>query len=222
MRAPSLIFPAILMLVGCAVPGPPYPPVAAPQLKAGESWAYRQWSGYTGHPLGTVRYTVADVAPDVLAFDRTEDGDLRRVTTGAGWTPLWRVLPNGKVIAYTPDVELIRFPLASGDAWTTQGTATALHTGEKLGVHAKVWVRGRESVTTSAGTFDAIKIERAIYLDDAEWWRSQTRINETDWYAPHARAVVKTVYTSVYIDQTRNRGGEWVYGDKVVGELAPQ
>lgn len=209
------------LVSACAAPGPAREPSAPPDWKAGEAWNYQQFSAFTGHLYPAVSYSVV-AAGDPVLLRRSEGDTSKELRVSKGWTPLRRVLPDGRVIEYNADVELLRFPLPGDRSWTSNGTATDVHTGQRLKVQVQSYVKNWESVTTPAGTFEAVRIERATYVDDADWWRSQTRINETDWYAPSAKAVVKSVYDSGYMDLMRDRGGLWQKGDRVLGQLAPR
>jgi hypothetical protein len=64
-------------------------------------------------------------------------------------------------------------------------------------------------------------IRRSLYFLERPWWRSEVRLYETDWYAPQAKAVVRTEYDSIFTDYFRQaRGGAEVPGEKVRIELA--
>ena len=64
-------------------------------------------------------------------------------------------------------------------------------------------VGGYESVSTPAGTFDAIRIRIIMQLDDETFWRYPTECEYLLWYAPAVSAMVKEEKRASY----RNKGG---------------
>jgi hypothetical protein len=62
-----------------------------------------------------------------------------------------------------------------------------------------VRVGGHERITTPAGTFDAIRLNVVMHLDDDEFWRFPTDCTYTVWYAPAARAAVREVRRADYL-----------------------
>jgi hypothetical protein len=80
------------------------------------------------------------------------------------------------------------------------------------------WVTGWERVQVPAGEFDALKIERATYAGDGDFWRTQTEIYESDWYAPQIGAIIKHEERSQWIQRTY-RGQPLYQGDRTTLEL---
>ena len=72
-------------------------------------------------------------------------------------------------------------------------------------------VRGWETVTTPAGTFDALAMHVVMWLDDEEFWRFPTECNYTVWYAPAVRGVVREVKRAQY----REKGGDFDSGAQI-------
>jgi hypothetical protein len=68
-----------------------------------------------------------------------------------------------------------------------------------------------------AGEFDAIKIVTDLYLGDADWWRSETRRTERDWYAPEVKWIVKQERVEEYEDHGGESGRQ--NGDRLLREL---
>jgi len=83
-------------------------------------------------------------------------------------------------------------------------------------VNAQVYgrVAGWEHITVPAGEFDALRIERASYLDDEEFWRWGTRAYQTDWYAPAVGRFVRHEENSAFYEKSgrwpnNERRGDW-------------
>jgi len=77
-------------------------------------------------------------------------------------------------------------------------------------------VGGYESVTTPAGTFDAIKLRYILRLDDETFWRYPTQCDYVVWYAPSVGAMVREQKRSTwmqkgYASQGANFGQQMVY-----------
>ena len=67
-------------------------------------------------------------------------------------------------------------------------------------------VGGYESVSTPAGTFDAIRMRVLMQLDDATFWRYGTECNYLVWYAPSVGATVKEEKRSSYREKEGMEG----------------
>jgi hypothetical protein len=70
-----------------------------------------------------------------------------------------------------------------------------------------VRVGGRESITTAAGTFDAVRLNVIIHLDDEEFWRTVTDCTYTVWYAPGVKGPVREVRRAEYFMKPIGRDG---------------
>jgi hypothetical protein len=82
--------------------------------------------------------------------------------------------------------------LAVGETWQDQATRIDRETGTTRTVRLTGRVRGTETITTRAGTFEVLVIERVILLGDAGRYRTETRRTEREWYSPQLDAPVRT------------------------------
>jgi len=83
------------------------------------------------------------------------------------------------------------FPLLPGKAWT-QFVDNFNETTQRSGqINRNVRVGQWESVTTPAGTFDAISMRVLTRLDDDEFWRFATECNYVIAYSPAVRGAVR-------------------------------
>jgi hypothetical protein len=187
---------ALLVLAGCLAAGcaslPPVGnPVAAPDLRVGDTWAYTVYDGFRGYEKGQVAFRVTAADADSTTMATTRGGQTEQVRYAAGWNPRAGLTPSGYQVSYQPALPLFRFPLADGARWTATVTAVNALTGERFPVQVRARVRGREKVQTPAGEFDAVVIERELIYGDKTLWRSDSYRVETEWFAPAVGASVR-------------------------------
>ncbi len=225
----SLRLLALLLVSGCAAPLANVPPagtpaeVAAPAINAGDAWVYTTYDGYTHIPKGTVDYRVTSVQGDTVTLQRTEE---RRswpeyVTRTGAW--LERPLTNLQDLRYRPAVQALPFPLRAGKTWREYVQATDPATGKSYRVRIDGRVLGWERVRVPAGEFDALKVERIIYAGNFDYFRTEERIRELDWYSPQLGAVVRHEGSSEYTDTSkacRYASCNIVHNDWTVFELS--
>ena len=192
--------------------------VPLPQVQAGDEWVYNELDGYSKSLRAVRRYEVAA---------KDEAGIRVRITAGesasdaaytAEWNPLVAATPYGVAFKYAPAYPAYMFPLEVGKTWRIETVAIDPASGRKipLKIHAKVV--GRERIKVPAGEFDTLKIAREVYAADSEWWRSATRIRETEWYSPKVQRTVRQRWGSEYYDETRT-DDPLVLGDRTELEL---
>lgn len=221
---------ACVLLGACAYPPPQPPPpgtpsIAAPVVKEGDFWEYAVRDAYTGLPRGLYRHTVSRAAPDGIVVDVTRDGqpfDVHRYLPG--WQGLEHPLRNLQRFRYSPPYPAYVFPLYPGQTWRVVVTSTDPATGSAYRTHVHATVGGWRRIKAPAGEFDAIEVRRYIYAGNAEFFRLQEEIVETDWYAPAIGNAVVSEGRSSHIDTSRGGGGRndpplRVRGDWLVAEL---
>jgi len=64
-----------------------------------------------------------------------------------------------------------------------------------------VRVAGWDKVSTPAGSFDALRLEVLMRLDDETFWRYATMCNYAVWYAPAAHGVVREDLRAQYAEK---------------------
>lgn len=167
--------------------------VAAPTLKAGDTWTYRGIDNYNRLPTGTwTREVTGTAASGIRVAVRSADGavdDLFRapgeLTSGA--------LSDRARGTMDPAFQLMPFPLAEGKSWSQKVIRTDPVTNEKREMLVQGRVLGWETIKVPAGEFKAIKVERTMYLGDYDSFRGITQRTETEWYAPDIRGAAKVV-----------------------------
>ncbi len=134
--------------------------VAAPDLKAGDSWVFDRAheQGTTGFSQRRLLLRIERVGTDTMVLGIKEEGapkDFEDHLMGVDWSQR-RLFGTEDTVTGRP----FEFPLAIGATWSIDyvdprrlGTRTSAH------IHSVHKVVGWEDVTTPAGTFRALKIE---------------------------------------------------------------
>jgi len=166
--------------------------VTAPSIAAGDSWIYKVRDGFTGLPREDQRHQVTRVAGDRIEVAGTVDlGDGSQVYDRE-WNWLRRPATDLQTFEYSPAYQAFSFPLTAGKTWRAASTATDPRDGRRFPVRIEARVLGWERVKVPAGEFDALKIERRVFIG---YWESAFRgnsvIQEYDWYAPSVKWIVK-------------------------------
>jgi hypothetical protein len=225
----ALVF-ACALLGGCSTPPETAPPasvatIPAPVVKAGQYWEYAVRDGYTGVSRGIVRYTVARADEARYVVDVTRDG--RRLDSyvyARGWNGVEMPLTNLQRFRFDPPFAAFEFPLYPGQSWRRIVRATDPATGRSYNVHVHATVTGWRRMRVPAGEFDALEVRRQVYAGNAEFFRLQEEIVQTDWYAPAVGYTVASEASSSHIDTSRSGGGRGrplrVRGEWLIAELA--
>lgn len=190
---------------------PPAPAATAPQAASaptdsgesmdppmvGDHWTYDVRDEITGDVKNTLTNTVTDVTPSeiavrianqaysqgpsVLIYDRS--WDLKN-------SPTWRFSPN--------DGTGIKMPLAVGSSWRFHSDQIRTGYGTTFRNVGASKVVGTESITTDAGTFQALKIETSINGHNANDASKRFEFTATTWYVPSLDHWVKRTVKSAF------------------------
>ena len=228
MRSAGVL--ACLLLAACAYPPPRPPPpgvasVPAPALGPGQFWEYAVRDGYSGASRGRYRYAVASADAHRITVEVSHDGE--RIDThfyAPGWQGLEHPLRNLQRLRFDPAYPAYIFPLYPGQHWRVEIRSTDPATGSTYNTHVHATVGGWRRIKVPAGEFDAIEVRRRVYAGNAEFFRLQEEIVETDWYAPAVGNAIVMQGTSSHIDTSRGGGGRGdpplrVRGDWLIAEL---
>jgi hypothetical protein len=221
---------ASMLLAACAYSPPEPPPrgvasIPAPVVKQGAFWEYAVRDAYTGLPRGIYRYTVRSATAGGFVVQVTRDGAVVGTQRYApGWQGLEHPLRNLRQFRFSPAYPAYVFPLYPGQRWRVAVNSTDPVTGSTYRTHVHATVGGWRRVRVPAGEFEAIEVRRHVYAGNAEFFRLQEEIIETDWYAPALGNAVVSEGTSSHLDTSRGGGGRGdpplrVRGDWVIAEL---
>ena len=214
----------VVLLAGCAGAPPTGevpPSVEAPAVRVGTNWTYQVRDGYNHGLIRTLRYKVASDREGTvtLRVDDAQSGVASRATETVDGEPLQVLTPRSLLaVYYSPSYPAYEFPLEVGQHWRRDYVIAPA--GSKP-VRAQFYgrVAGWEHISVPAGEFDALRIERASYLDDEEFWRWGTRAYETDWYAPAVGRFVRHEEKSEYYEKSGRWPNNLRRGDWTVLEL---
>jgi hypothetical protein len=199
---------------------------AASSPAVGDSYEYRLVNGHNHEALGQIRYRVDRVDADRITVSVTPDSSAAGVqrteiyTKEGNWLKHPVESHGGRVeYEFATAYPAYVFPLDTGKSWSVRVDATVA--GERktrrVGVDGKVL--GSERIRVPAGEFDTVKIRRLVYPGDWDYFLMETKIVETEWYAPALGRAVRTEIRSEYFDQRRARPFQLQYGDWNVFEL---
>src|SRR5688572_26224184 len=167
---------ALTMLLGsCAAPLSQVAPagapaqVPAPTLAVGDTWTYRVTDGFTRLPRPDQHLQVKSVSGGrVEVAGDVERGD-GTLVFDPEWNWLKRPATNLQTFEYTPAYQAFSFPLAPGKTWRARLTARDPADGRSFPVWIDGAVLGWERVKVPAGEFDALKVERNVYIEYYEY-----------------------------------------------------
>jgi hypothetical protein len=207
---------ALTTIAGCAgvaplgTGGAPGPAVDAPTLKVGDRWTYKGKDGYRVAILWDETHEITAIGPDgitvrVSAKGPTLDVQRTEVWSAPGVVRIGAVYES-ETDRYEPALIRYKYPLATGETWS-QALRNLNKPATPFGpIQRHVTVGGYESVSTPAGTFNAIKMRIFMQLDDATFWRYATECNYLVWYAPAVGNMVRMEQRSYYRDKEGMEG----------------
>ncbi|MGC2085167.1 MAG: hypothetical protein WA702_17625 [Bradyrhizobium sp.] len=157
--------------------------------QTGDHWTYEVHDDISGNLKSTIIQTVTDVAAGnvgvrVTALNNSNTGFLT-------YDPGWNVKNNGTWRYAPSDGTGISAPLTVGKTWHIKSNDTNISANSTFRRTGTSKVTAKESVTTTAGTFDAYKVEtsiQAVYVKDPS---RKFQVIQTSWYAPEVNHWVK-------------------------------
>jgi hypothetical protein len=182
----SLVILALALLVDSALAQT----ADRPDVKVGDQW---QFVAYYSVPSTTPNraWVITSVAPS--GIEGTENGEPLILTAELN------VLESPRHKESNP--KALAFPLAVGKRWRYPSDWLFKAKGSNGTVLFDVTVVGHEKVTVPAGEFDAFKLTAKGALGGVSPINSQYAgdMTVTYWYAPAARAIVKSVSHNPYL-----------------------
>jgi len=211
LRGAATAIAAAILVGACAsvsVGGDPGTPAPAPQVRVGDTWVYHIVDGYRAKIVWDETHEVTAVAPDGITVKVTAKGSTFNGERIEKW-PSPGVVSQGAVYEdetnrFDPPLVRYQFPLTPGSRWSQRMQNLDKPSAPYGGIARSVSVRGYEQVATPAGTFDAIRLNVIMQMDDEEFWRWPTECNYVIWYAPSVGASVREQKRSGW----RDKGGQ--------------
>lgn len=158
---------------------------APPAYKVGDKWSYAYVDELTPANNAVTDQTVVQISPDhTILTSRNAAGREFEVELDA----------NGNLVhagdyAPTPNDGRLKFPMSVGSTWTAEYDLGPIHFKQDNKVTAL------ENIQTKAGTFQAYRIESSGEFA-ATGWRNAGHVEQTSWYAPAAKRIVKNDWYS--------------------------
>lgn len=183
--------PSIVALALALCAGPSLAQSAErPGVRVGDRWSFVEYYSVAS-VVPNRTWTITSVTP--TGIEGTENGEPLRLT------PELNVLDSPRSTASNP--RALAFPLRVGKRWRFETDWLFKPKGSRGRTIVDVAVVGLEKVSVPAGAFDAYKLVAKGSLHGRSPINSQYagETSETYWYAPAARAVVKSVRHNPYL-----------------------
>ena len=226
LRPFRLIVAALgLLLIGsCASPGgTPGPAAPAPAHQVGDRWVYRVQDGFRVRLTWEETHEITSVSPKGITVRVTAKGpsidDQRTETWSAPGVVLTGAVFDNETRRFEPALVRYRFPLTGGERWRQSLRDPDHDTRPYGGVERNVSVGGYERITTPAGTFDAIRLQVFMRLDDETFWRFPTECTYQLWYAPAIGMTVREEKNAYYSEKGGLNGGGRLQAQHAIVEL---
>jgi hypothetical protein len=239
LRRLSWLIAAVLVLTACAgsggglgVPdcGSDRGAAEAPVVKPDDVWTYRQINDYTKIDQGVFQLQVTDSSPAGIQTRLTLPGGSTvaetydrmwgwKTVSNRGWDWLSPLAYGSPTVEFSPPFDSTPFPLRVGQTWSNNVVAVDPSTGGRTAIQISSSARCWEKITVPAGAFVALRIERRSYVQDIQWWKSQTTLRQVDWYLPEVNRVVMTWHDTHYDDYRQRPESMQIRGDRLRWEL---
>jgi len=193
---------AMVLLGACGavgVGGNAGPPAPAPSYRVGDRWTYHGEEGFRQKIVWDETHEIAAIGPDGITVRVTTTGPGQNAVRTERWQAPGVVL-IGSVLEdetkrFDPALVRYRYPLTTGDTWQQRIRDLDQPPNPYGPIQRQVTVGGYESVTTTAGTFDAIGMRVVLTLDDETPFRWATQCTGVVRYAPLVANAVRVEYT---------------------------
>ena len=164
-----------------------------PTVNVGDQWQFVRYFGMPS-PQPNRAWVINAITPE--GIEGTENGEPLRLTSDLG------ILESPLQKDSNP--RALSFPLEVGKQWRYTTDWLFKPTGSKGNAVIEVKVIGHERIRVPAGEFEAFKLVAKATLSGISAKNSQIagETETTYWYAPTARAVVKSVSRNPYIGIT--------------------
>ena len=148
-----------------------------PQMKVGDKWKMERRDGFTKVVQLNEETIVTGVTPSQTEI--TIDNQPSQMTMDLS------ILENSR-FKYEAPYDFLKFPLEVGKEWSFKPKWKNKASGQSFSGSFDAEVKEFEKIKTTAGEFDAFKVEAKGYL------ASSVRV--TYWYAPATKSIVKMVW----------------------------
>jgi len=186
-----------VVLLGAAMPAAVAQSAPAPTFKVGDRWVYDVKSGVGISPI-TYQETreiiaVSGGSGKLRITGKTANGnDFTRVDEYSGPGALRYGAPCAdEAYRFPSPLQRVTFPLGPGQRSSKWVDVIAEPAGTKGQVNYSVRTRSWDKQTVPAGSFDTIRVDSRMTLDDATPFRYATECSLSYWYSPTVRGTVR-------------------------------
>jgi hypothetical protein len=177
-------------------------PVGTPDVHVGDRWTFQQRDGLTDDVQGEFTRRVVTVSSTEITAVQQVKG--RPGQTVSYFSREWNLEDNGTT-KFDPPAMVLHLPMKTGDAWQNQYKARTLANGFTMSCHVSSKVVARDTVAVPAGSFDALRIESRSECQNASGNSPSVLFANSNWYAPSAKAIVKTIASSIFEGRERSK-----------------
>jgi len=201
-----LATPALVASSCVSVGGAAGPPAAAPIVRVGDRWVYNCSDGYRvpvtwveTHEVITIDAT--GIAVRVTLVGPTMNYNRVELWQAPGIVVIGSIYDDAINRSFTAPFIRYQFPLTPGGSW--RQTVRYPNPDNQLtsNVQCSIRVGGYETVTTPAGTFNALVMRTIMSVDDNNPFRFPTQCDYMTWYAPEVGARVKETKYATYTER---------------------
>jgi hypothetical protein len=215
----------LLLIGGCATTsGTPGPAATAPTYQVGDRWVYRVQDGFRQKLIWEETHQVTAASPQGITVQVTAKGasidDQRTETWSAPGVVQTGAVFDNETRRFEPPLIRYKYPLTVGERWSQRmRDLNNKDPGPYGGISRTVNVGGYEKVTVPAGTFDAIRLQVYMRLDDETFWRWPTDCTYTLWYSPALGVTVREEKSAYYSEKGGLNGGGRLESQRATVEL---
>jgi hypothetical protein len=157
----------------------------------GDRWVYEVTDEMTGDVKSTTTVVVLDISESEIHTRVSTRGAAspRQIVFDRAWSRI-----DDSVWKYRPsDGTGVPMPLQLGKEWRFENRATNFHNGTAVSNTGQTKVVGKETITTSAGTFDTFKIETTVRQVNSNDQTKAATLTAASWYAPSVNRWVRRI-----------------------------
>lgn len=209
-RREFLLAAPALALSGCvSVGGAAGPPAPAPAFRVGDRWVYSCADGFRVPVTWTETHEVVSSDSSGIAVRVTLAGPTMNYERVERWqapgiVAVGSIYDDALNRNFVSPLIRYQFPLTPGDSWRQNVQYPNPANQLVSNVQRYVRVGGYETVTTPAGTFNAITLRTIMSVDDNNPFNWPTQCDYVTWWAPDVGAKVRETKYATY----RERGDE--------------
>lgn len=205
-RAFLLAAPAALAAGCVSVGGATGPAAPAPVFRVGDRWVYNCSDGFRVPVTWVETHEVTAIDATGIAVRVTGVGETMNFTrtellTSPGILLIGEVYDNAETRQFKTPLTRYQFPLTPDSSWNQYVDNYDELTRQEDTVNRFVKVGGYETVSTPAGTFDAIKMRILMSCNVNDPFRWPTQCNYVLWWSEKAGAMVRETKYATYIEK---------------------